>query len=757
MHPAARPPSVNRNDPCPCGSGKRYKHCHGSVAHDPSPISSGSAGAQDDAPGSRALPHGLQSKTLVAYRAGELRRAEALYRRLIAERPDDVEARQMLAAVLFERLHYDEALVLLWDAAERDAWRNPIHRTNLGLALAKLLSPQANARQQDLVARYLERERSRKEEPPVRGLISVVLVAGSDASMVQRSIDSVAAQTHRDLELIVANYALLADDASKLNERVADLPFSATVVHCTGASGSVTAPATGAAQAANIAAGRARGDYVAFLEAGDRFSADRIETMITEIARASPMWGFSRIEYGSAVEQHDRGGRNGSLEARHPVEPPSGTWDSPADQFTSFALRRDDMAGVSGNLFVQRHLFLALGGYRKIDRHGWDFCVRAAQVVEPVFIERPLYFADPANRSERPTMLEAESRRALEQRRKEIVADALADHASATNEFCPQFAANRLLLLQAELHAGRGDRIPIPVLRSVAGEWRDRVAGRGPTGAVRSRAVPKKESTDKVALIVLGVYRSGTSALARVLNLCGAALPENVIAARLDINRKGFWETEAVVDLNARMLQRVGSGWNGIDVALPSQGPVIDEFIVTAREILESEYKDERLILIKDPRMCVLAPVWDRALRESGYRPAYVVSVRHPSEVAGSLARSLGRSGGMPGDRALALWKSYTSATESFVDHTDAKAVFVHYDDLLDDWRSVVRKIARQLDVHLDTEAHADAIDRFLDPSLRSQRAEGPAGSTSNVALQDGTIEALYRRILDRCGRGTAD
>jgi preprotein translocase subunit SecA len=36
MPPAARPesfvrdlPKVGRNDPCPCGSGKKYKQCHG--------------------------------------------------------------------------------------------------------------------------------------------------------------------------------------------------------------------------------------------------------------------------------------------------------------------------------------------------------------------------------------------------------------------------------------------------------------------------------------------------------------------------------------------------------------------------------------------------------------------------------------------------------------------------------------------------------------------------------------------------------
>src|SRR5690554_6548326 len=30
--PAARVPKVGRNDPCPCGSGKKYKHCHGQLA-----------------------------------------------------------------------------------------------------------------------------------------------------------------------------------------------------------------------------------------------------------------------------------------------------------------------------------------------------------------------------------------------------------------------------------------------------------------------------------------------------------------------------------------------------------------------------------------------------------------------------------------------------------------------------------------------------------------------------------------------------
>jgi preprotein translocase subunit SecA len=29
---ASAVPKVGRNDPCPCGSGKKYKHCHGRLA-----------------------------------------------------------------------------------------------------------------------------------------------------------------------------------------------------------------------------------------------------------------------------------------------------------------------------------------------------------------------------------------------------------------------------------------------------------------------------------------------------------------------------------------------------------------------------------------------------------------------------------------------------------------------------------------------------------------------------------------------------
>ena len=29
--PVRTEPKIGRNEPCPCGSGKKYKHCHGQV------------------------------------------------------------------------------------------------------------------------------------------------------------------------------------------------------------------------------------------------------------------------------------------------------------------------------------------------------------------------------------------------------------------------------------------------------------------------------------------------------------------------------------------------------------------------------------------------------------------------------------------------------------------------------------------------------------------------------------------------------
>lgn len=63
-----------------------------------------------------------------------------------------------------------------------------------------------------------------------------------------------------------------------------------------------------------------------------------------------------------------------------------------------------------------------------------------------------------------------------------------------------------------------------------------------------------------VALFVLGPQRSGTSALTRVLSLCGGTLPAGMLGADAN-NPSGYWEPRAAISLNETILRRLGTHW----------------------------------------------------------------------------------------------------------------------------------------------------------------------------------------------------
>ncbi|HMA30357.1 MAG TPA: glycosyltransferase, partial [Casimicrobiaceae bacterium] len=653
-------------------------------------------------------------------------RAEAIYRRAIDSHPESADSLHMLGVLQYERMRYGEALGLLWDAAERTSWTNPMIRRNLGLVLAKFLSPQADPRQEALVAEYTACARARQASPALAVLVSVVLPVCNRLRFVARAIASVAAQSYTNIELVVVDDGSTGDTAVTVSDCLAGFAFPARLVR----SGH-----RGAASAANEGAEKARGRYLAFLDADDWFAPERIERMVAEIARPAPLWGFSRVGYEG---DGTRGGGSPGRSAPPPQHFPSG---EPA----SFALLGGDVTGASGNLFIDRELFRMLGGFRDVAQHrGWDFSVRAAEVVEPVAVAQRLYFRGSDDRSP-GSGLGTPDPGAIDRMAAEFLADALTRDAPVTNEFCPQFVGNRDLLLCAELRAGRGDRIPVPILQALAGTWRTRAT----TPMAAERNPSRTGHPGKTALVVLGIYRSGTSAMSRALNLCGAYLPKRVVAARLGINPKGFWETEAVNHLNARLLLHLGTDWKRVDFDLPREGPLVDEFLNDAHELLATEYGDAPLILIKDPRICVLAPLWDRAMKESGYRPAYVVPVRNPLEVA----RSLESQGDMPVADGLALWLAYMQRVETFVGATDARVVHVRYAALLADWRGVVGRIAQHLDVPLAIDRRADDVDSFLEAGMHNHQASDAELESHLDGVRGEAIRALYRRLLERCER----
>ncbi len=89
-----------RNAPCPCGSGRRYKECHGAL------------GAAGEPPPDAWVPQ-VMREALVAQREGRVVDAAQRYRRVLAVQPSNFNAVHMLSLVEYEIGHYDEAVSLI--------------------------------------------------------------------------------------------------------------------------------------------------------------------------------------------------------------------------------------------------------------------------------------------------------------------------------------------------------------------------------------------------------------------------------------------------------------------------------------------------------------------------------------------------------------------------------------------------------------------------------------------------------------------
>ncbi len=220
----------------------------------------------------------------------------------------------------------------------------------------------------------------------------------------------------------------------------------------------------------------------------------------------------------------------------------------------------------------------------------------------------------------------------------------------------------------------------------------------------------------KVALLVMGVGRSGTSALTRVLNLLGAALPAKTLAANSG-NELGHWEPSSILALNEEILSVHGSDWHD-PRSFPKEWFVSSEaevFTDRAKTIIEDEYYCAPLIVIKEPRICRLAPIYLAALDRAGYASRIVIPLRHPSEVAGSLKR---RDGTDELTSEL-IWIRHMLEMEAASRHYPR--VWTTYEQLLEDWRLVQERIASALNVTWPNQAKAVApeIDAFLAPALR--------------------------------------
>lgn len=245
---------------------------------------------------------------------------------------------------------------------------------------------------------------------------------------------------------------------------------------------------------------------------------------------------------------------------------------------------------------------------------------------------------------------------------------------------------------------------------------------------------------DRTAILVLGMHRSGTSAITRVMSILGAALPERLMP-KAEGNPVGYFEPMAIVTLHERLLASAGTEWSDWG-AFPQdwyRGASRDAYRDELLEAVRRDYGDEDLFLVKDPRLLRFVPLWLDLLARLPARPVGVLPFRNPIEVA----LSLKRRDGFPQEHGFLLWLRHILDAE--LQSRGMPRAFISYDRLLEQKRMATYGLIERLPLEWPrkTAAAFDEIAHFLDGKLRRN-----AASREDLALMAGipdSVRAAFR------------
>jgi hypothetical protein len=184
-------------------------------------------------------------------------------------------------------------------------------------------------------------------------------------------------------------------------------------------------------------------------------------------------------------------------------------------------------------------------------------------------------------------------------------------------------------------------------------------------------------------ILILGMHRTGTSMVARLLNMMGIYFaPEGVEMPADPTNPKGFWKRKDVNELCIQLPRSAKCEWYRVSKFTIDKIPneALEEFREKARQII-LRLDAHRPWFLKDPRLCLLAPLWLELLEA----PVCLFVHRAPLEVA----RSLETRDGFPLSFGLALWERYNVAALNAT--RGRRRVQVNHADLMADPVRAVR------------------------------------------------------------------
>ena len=223
----------------------------------------------------------------------------------------------------------------------------------------------------------------------------------------------------------------------------------------------------------------------------------------------------------------------------------------------------------------------------------------------------------------------------------------------------------------------------------------------------------------KSIIVVTGMHRSGTSAMARAMPVFHCVLGNQLIAPQRD-NPKGFWEDREVVELDDRLLELLDQDHLsvGIQNAVPPASAIeFERLRGRALALVQQRLSGVDCFAFKDPRTARLLWFWKDVFDRADVEISYVIMLRNPLSVAQSLLQRNDI------DPTLALWLWYEHTLLALRDTAHERRVLVEFEELLRNPASVLDSVARVLRYDRIDQVRLDEyVSSFLDESLNHNR-----------------------------------
>jgi hypothetical protein len=252
-------------------------------------------------------------------------------------------------------------------------------------------------------------------------------------------------------------------------------------------------------------------------------------------------------------------------------------------------------------------------------------------------------------------------------------------------------------------------------------------------------------------LCVLGMHRSGTSAVTRFLHLLGAAHAPDLLKAMEGVNQDGFWEDQRVVDINEQLLKVRGCHWYDLKLTLPALDVLIEKQLRNkAVDHFDKNYVINTLSVVKDPRLCRMLPFWLDVWTASKIQPIFVYIVRHPYAVA----KSLQKRDNIPYEYAIVLWLFYTLDALTIL--RKQEGLIVNYDNFLQNPLKLVDVLISRYHIELFGDRHhwCEAAEQAINNDLRHNNnfIDTPMGLSELCAFSASLYEAISTGESDGVG-----